>query len=151
MLPVGNYLKIGETRSEAGVVKRWNGTAWLVDGTGTADVSDWPVVGIEEETIREDYVTGKKFIFRSGAWIPFVEQGASIPETVMDEMENYVEVELGVDYPVAGRPLFLHPNGKAYPLPGTGSGPASSLRVGVSNQTGTAGQNVKAYPAGIVK
>lgn len=66
-------------------------------------------------------------------------------------MENYLEVELGVDYPVAGRPLFLHPDGKAYPFPPTGRGPASSLRIGVSNQTGTAGQNVKAYPVGIVK
>ena len=66
-------------------------------------------------------------------------------------MENYFEVELGVDYPVAGCPLFLHSDGKAYLSPATGTGPASSLRVGVSNQTGTVGQNVKAYPVGIVK
>lgn len=151
MLPIGKYLKIGEVRSESGTKFRWNGTDWIEDGTGIADISDWPVVGIEEESVREDVVTGKKFLFRSGAWIPFVEQGASIPETVMDEMENYVEVKLGVDYPVAGRPLFLHMDGKARLIPGPGSGPASSLRVGVSNQTGTVGQNVKAYPVGIVK
>ena len=66
-------------------------------------------------------------------------------------MENYVEVELGENYPVAGRPLHLHPDGKAYTVPVLAGGVLSSFRVGISNQTGTVGQTVRAFPVGVVK
>lgn len=150
MLPIGKYLKIGEVRSESGTKYRWNGTAWIPDGTGIADISDWPVVGIEEESAREDVVTGKQFVFRGGAWIPKVSEsgGTTISESELNAMENYVEMEIGETFSENFRPAFIQVDGKAHI---NSANDGSSPYVGLVKGPATVGQTVRVYPVGVVK
>lgn len=82
--------KVGEIRIAAatGVKYRYNGTAWIINGTGTPSSAWFPTVGNKVWEIREDLLTGGKYKWSGAAWVLIVNNDSdedTIPSAVEDD------------------------------------------------------------------
>lgn len=65
------WVKVWELRTDitTWIVYRYNGTTWIVNGSGTPSSAWFPVVNIVTWEVREDILTGRKYLWDGSAWV----------------------------------------------------------------------------------